>query len=164
LFERYGALYAKIASEVRHTLEQGLTKRSDRRGRENRVGAVGETLLERYAALYEEIASELQHALEPGWTKTWAWSEMSERDGSVVVYYLDGAQTIRWITPPLTLYERFRQLNNAARNADPNAVWTSVTFTLDANGAFEVDFGYDPIPIENEAERRTAWKARYLPY
>jgi len=124
----------------------------------------GGTLLERYAEFYEKIARELRRALPSGWTKTWAWSEMSERDGSVVVYYLDAARTVCWITPPLKLYERFRQLNNAARRTNPALVWTSCTFALDAEGAFDVDFGYDPIPIEEEDERRAAWKMKYLPH
>jgi len=121
-------------------------------------------LLERYAALYEKIARELQRALPAGWTKAWAWSEMSERDGSVVVYYLDAAQTVGWIEPPLALYDRFRELNNAARRTDPALVWTSATFTLDVQGAFNVDFGYDPIPIDEEDDRRAAWKIKYLPH
>jgi hypothetical protein len=124
----------------------------------------GGTLLDRYAELYEEIARELQRALPEGWTKTWAWSEMSANDGSVVVYYLDAAGTVGWIQPPLALYDRFRELNNAARRTNPALVWTSATFTLDAHGAFDVDFGYDPIPIEEEADRRAAWKIKYLPH
>jgi len=113
---------------------------------------------------YKRIARELRRALPRGWAKTWAWSEMSERDGSVVVYYVDAAQKVGWIMPPLALYDRFRELNNAARRADPRFVWTSATFALDADGGFVVDYGYEPIPIEDEDERRIAWKEKYLPH
>jgi hypothetical protein len=47
---------------------------------------------------------------------------MSERDGSVVMYSADAASHVAWIDPPLPLDERFRELNNAARVADSNAV------------------------------------------
>lgn len=123
----------------------------------------GGTLLDRYAALYKKIADTLQRELPVGWSKAWAYSEMSERDGSVVVYYLDDARKIAWIKPPLALYERFRELNNAARIADPDQTWTAATFALESSGKFNVDFGYDAIPIDEELARRSAWKARYLP-
>jgi hypothetical protein len=89
---------------------------------------------------------------------------MSEHDGSIVVYYIDAAQKVGWIAPPLALYDRFRELNNAARRADPRFVWTSATFALDARGAISVDYGYDPIPIAEEEERRHACKEMYLPH
>jgi hypothetical protein len=123
----------------------------------------GGTLLDRYAALYEKIAQTLQRELPAGWKKAWAYSEMSERDGSVVVYYLDGAAKVAWIDPPLALYERFRELNNAARLADPGQTWTTATFSLESGGPFNVDFGYQPIPIDGELARDTAWNERYLP-
>ncbi len=52
--------------------------------------------------------------------------------------------------------------DNAARRTDPALVWTSATFALDAEGAFSIDDGYDP--IEDEDDRAAAWKIKYLPH
>jgi hypothetical protein len=123
----------------------------------------GETVLDRYAAIYKKLARHLKRALPKGWSKAWIWAEMSERYGSIVVYYVDDAGKIGWIAPPLALYDRFRELNNAARRGGLIFVWTSATFSLERDGTFSIDFGYDPIPIEEEDERRDAWKLRYLP-
>ncbi len=120
-------------------------------------------LLNRYAALYKKVADILQHELPAGWAKSWAYAEMSERDDSVVVYYVDDECKVGWIKPPLALYERFRELNNASRIADPTQAWTTLTFALHRSGQFDVDFGYEAIPIDDELARRSAWKARYLP-
>lgn len=120
-------------------------------------------MLDRCAAIYDQIGEVLSRELPAGWTQAWAYSEMSERDGSVVVYCAYASGRVAWIDPPLPLYERFRELNNAARNADPTAVWTTATFIVAADGKFSVDFGYGPISIDEELERDAAWKAKYLP-
>lgn len=124
---------------------------------------IGGTLLDQYAKVYKKIGAALQRELPSGWTKAWAYSEMSERDGAVVVYYLDVTQRIAWITPPLALYERFRELNDASRSGDRAMRWTTATFALEPSGKFDVDFGYDAVPIDEERARRAAWKLRYLP-
>lgn len=122
-------------------------------------------MLDRYAELYPKIAGELAHALPADWSKAWIQVEMDARNGSVIVYYVSHSQPSppAWITPPLRLYERFRQMNNAARSAGGGAVWTTATFVVERGGAFDVDFGYEPIDIEDEQDRLDAWKARYLP-
>jgi hypothetical protein len=118
---------------------------------------------DRHTGPCEKIARDLSRALPAGWVKAWAAAEMSERDGAIIIYYVDALQSVGWITPPLTVYEHFRALNDAARRADARHVWTTATFALQQTGAFDIDFGYDPIPIEDEDVRSDAWKARYLP-
>jgi hypothetical protein len=123
----------------------------------------GGTLLASYAKVYKKIGATLQRELPAGWMKAWAYCEMDSHDGLVVVYYLDAERNVAWIRPPLPLYECYRELNDAAREGGEAQVWTTATFALEANGKFNVDFGYGAVPIEEEQARRTAWKLRYLP-
>jgi len=122
-------------------------------------------VLDRYAKVYPRIADALARALPAAWTKAWVLAEMDAASGSVVVAYAKApGEPVGWLEPPLTLYQQFREMNNAARaEGDSPGAWTSVTYVLERNGHFEVEFGYDPIPIEDESERMDAWERRYLP-
>ena len=46
---------------------------------------------------------------------------------------------------------------------DSEKSWTTTTFTLHSDGEFHIDYGYEPIPMEELEARRKAWKAKYLP-
>ena len=103
-------------------------------------------MLDHYAELYPKIAADLDRALPHDWRQAW----MSNASPA-------------WITPPLRLYERFREMNDAARNSSPEQPWTTATFILQRDGTFDVDFGYGSTSIEEEQDRLEAWKRRYLP-
>ena len=120
-------------------------------------------MLDRYPAIYQKIADTLQSELPAGWRETWAYAEVGVHDAVVVVYYLDGAGMVGWITPPDALFRGFRELSKGARLAGPVHAWTAATFRLEPGGQFHVDFGYDAVPVDSELARRYAWKARYLP-
>ena len=119
--------------------------------------------LERYAAIYPRIGAELQRALPPGWSTAWACAEIDDLSSAMFVYYLDAAGAVGWIVPPLRLLEHCAALRDAARSAEPSQPWTTATFVLRSDGTFTVDYGYEPVPIADEVERRARWKAQYLP-
>ena len=55
----------------------------------------------------------------------------------------------------------FEQLHGLGTQGS-KSVWTNLTFTLERGGKFDVEFGYEPVPIEGEYERRLAWIAKHL--
>jgi hypothetical protein len=54
-----------------------------------------------------------------------------------------------------------------ARAVNPPMEWTSVTVCItrgqDDQASFTIEYGYDPVPIEDQDERAERWRTRHLP-
>jgi hypothetical protein len=56
------------------------------------------------------------------------------------------------------VYDAFRAMHDAVmRSGDPAQRWTSATLRLRRDGAFNVTYGCDPVPIEDQLERVDVW-------
>jgi hypothetical protein len=122
------------------------------------------TKLEETGKLYATIGNEVAAALPPAWEKAWLQVEIIPESTAVGAYYIGGTtKTPAGVKMPRTLFRIFEQLHRLAKQYDSNNVWTNLTFTLDRSGKFDVEYGYDPVPIEGEYERRLAWMAKHLP-
>jgi hypothetical protein len=109
---------------------------------------------------YELVGQQLAAVFPPGWKTAWCQVEMAEDHGSVDCFYVgEGAAQPAYLTASSELFDAFKALWDAS----PTPPWTTITFVLQADGSFEVDHGYDPIPLDEVVERRAAWKKQYLP-
>jgi hypothetical protein len=59
-----------------------------------------------------------------------------------------------WLDLPRSVFVAFRAMYlNARDSGDPAQLWTSATVSLSNTGAFNVRYGYEDVPIENQFER-----------
>ncbi len=121
-------------------------------------------MLEKYTASYETIAQRLVPELPPGWRDACVLAEMRADNGMVVGFARVGSSSEpTWLDLPATLYDAFRAMHDAARDgADPAQIWTSASLRLRSDGAFDVNYGYEPVPLDEQTERIDAWTQRSL--
>jgi hypothetical protein len=118
-----------------------------------------------FGEIYKKLGNHVAGALPARWQKAWVQAEIDSDNGMVACYYTTAGEA----TPeqldelPFTVYKDFRDLQDAARRFDPKHVWTTATFTLQHDGTFKIDLGYEPIPIEAQYERRLDWEKKHLP-
>jgi hypothetical protein len=119
-------------------------------------------MLESYAQSYGEIAARLVPELPAGWSEARVLAEMRADNGMVVGFArLPNAVEPLWLDLPNTVYDAFRAMHDAAvRSGDPAQRWTSATLRLQRDGTFNVQYGYDPVPIEDQFERVDDWTTR----
>ncbi len=119
--------------------------------------------LEQIAESYQHIGNEIAHALPADWQRAWVQVEHDDYSCSVACFYsgLDTSIEPRFIDISDRLFEAFRQLRQECRETT-NDAWSTATVILEPE-KFRIEYGYDPVPIEREVERRRAWKKKYLP-
>jgi hypothetical protein len=86
-------------------------------------------------------------------------------------YYSDAgrADVVHSLRLPDEAADAFRRLRETetARLELTASAWTTATMTAQredgVTATFRLDYGYDPVPIEEEMDRRRQWKATYLP-
>jgi len=96
------------------------------------------------------------------WRDIWLQVEC-EGSGTSVARFVSTTSNAKptFLEVPFSDFAPFVALN---RESDPQ--WTAMTLLYhrghdDAVG-FKAEVGYEPVPVENEYERRQAWKAKYL--
>ena len=112
--------------------------------------------------LFTAIGNEVASALPPGWEKVWLQVEIIPESTAIGAFFIGGTTTRpTYIKMPRRLFRMFEQLHGLGTQGS-KSVWTNLTFTLERGGKFDVEFGYEPVPIEGEYERRLAWIAKHL--
>ncbi|MGP6159322.1 MAG: immunity protein YezG family protein [Vulcanimicrobiaceae bacterium] len=117
-----------------------------------------------FGKIYSKLGNDVAAALPQGWHKAWVQAEMDTDNGMVACYYATAAQPKpqQLDDMPLSIYKDFRALQDAARRFEPANVWTTATFILGSDRKFKVELGYEPIPIEDQYERRIEWENKYF--
>lgn len=117
------------------------------------------TMLDALQALYSEAAAEIIAALPPDWTNVYVHVELDEQTQAVAAFYRARTTTApTYVKLPDPVFVTFQKMRAVAMSNDPKGAWTTASFVLDHNGKFTIDYGYEPIPIEEELTRRRAWR------
>ena len=118
----------------------------------------------RLATLYRPARIATSKMLPDDWQKVWVLVEMETNTGSVICYYRDEDGSIQPLMSGVSLevYSAFRRVRQEMSLASTPPLWSSATYILQRNGTFSIDYGYDPVPIEDEEERLQMWKQKYL--
>ncbi len=121
-------------------------------------------MVDKITKLYRHAGKQIAKIAPKDWQIAWTRVEMEDVTGSVVCFYrsIDYAIKPPIGKLPLDLYNDFRNIWRETRQAKPPNIWSSVTFILQRNGTFTIEYGYEPVPIEDELERLKAWKQKYL--
>jgi hypothetical protein len=120
--------------------------------------AVRSAMLEEYAESYQRIADALKPGLPKGWTEVFVLAEMRTSEGMVSGFARTKAPEPEWFEVPMPAYDAFRAMYVVVRDSgDPKALWTSATLHLKRDGTFQVDYAYDPVPVEDQFDRIAAW-------
>jgi len=131
---------------------------------------------DRIANIYQEIASTLNDLIPEEWAKVHLYAEGWEGYSTEYFYYKPATGE----TPVLSYHipERFGldeadfedredQLRKLALslqriiNEQGQEMWSNMTFILEPNGKFHIDYGYEDMSEVDPGEQREAWKAKY---
>jgi hypothetical protein len=120
-------------------------------------------MLDKISALYPAIGNATAAALPTGWQKVWVYVEILPGRTSVATFYTkEDPAKLEYMRLPRQVFRLFEQLHQVSQ-ADPQTAWTNVTFIMTNTGKFNVEYGYEPVPVESEVERRRTWERKYLP-
>ena len=110
--------------------------------------------------LYRQIRIAISKTLPDDWQTAWVLVEMEQGTGSLICYYRSEDGSIKPLMSGVSLdaYSAFRRIRHEMHQTPQ---WSSATYILQRNGVFTIEYGYAPVPIENEEERRQAWKQKY---
>ncbi len=116
------------------------------------------------AIFYRQIRTAISKTLPDDWQRVWVLVEMEVDTGSLVCYYRGEDGSIKPLMSGVSLevYSAFRRVRQEMSQASTPPLWSSLTYILQRNGTFSIDYGYDPVPIEDEEERRHMWEQKYL--
>lgn len=122
------------------------------------------SVLERLGSFYPEIGSELAATAPEGWRRIWVQAEVDDDQATLACFAAtrDTAEP-RYFRASRPLVKLFRAMREAAVDAGSAQPWTTATFVLEAAGAFDVQYGYDPVPLDDVVARRDAWEKQHLP-
>jgi hypothetical protein len=117
------------------------------------------TMLDALQALYSEAAAEITAALPRDWTNVYVHVELDDETQAVAAFYRGPKTTApTFVDLPDPVFVTFQKMRAVAMSNDPKGAWTTASFVLDQHGKFTIDYGYEPIPIEQESARRRAWR------
>jgi hypothetical protein len=121
-------------------------------------------MLDSYAKSYQEIADRLVPLLPPEWSEARVLAEMRPDNGMVVGFArVRGSADPQWLDLRTPIYDAFRTMYDAAIGSGDKAQrWTSATLELQSDGSFNVTYGYDPVPVEDQYDRVDEWLAANL--
>ncbi len=132
---------------------RGLANESD----ENRISG-------HLAKFYRHMRTAISKMLPDDWQTAWVLVEMETGTGSLICYYRSEDGSIKPLMSGVSLeaYSAFRRIREEMSQASTPPLWSSATYILQRNGTFSIEYGYDPVPIEDEEERLQLWKQKYL--
>jgi hypothetical protein len=121
-------------------------------------------MLDRYANSYREIANSLIRELPAGWSEARVLAEMRADNGMVTGFArLPTAPAPVWLDLPDSVYDAFRAMYDAAvQSGDATQRCTSATMRMQRDGTFNMQYGYHPVPLEDQLERVEDWSKRNL--
>jgi hypothetical protein len=116
------------------------------------------------ATFYRQARTAISKMLPDNWQVVWVLVEMEVDTGSLICYYRGEDGSIQPLMNGVSLdaYSAFRRVWQEMSQASTTPLWSSATYILQRNGTFSIDYGYDPVPIEDEEERLQMWKQKYL--
>ena len=114
-------------------------------------------------ALYGQIGQALVNLIDDDFKKAFARVEMADDFGSVGVFYQRPDGTYKYLSDDEdALFDLFADLRQRCLAAGMGA-WSQATFTLAAEGKFDLHFGFDDISDLGEgATRRDRWMKQHL--
>jgi hypothetical protein len=122
------------------------------------IARARDAMIEEYAESYQRIADALTPGLPKGWTEVFVLAEMRTSEVMVSGFARTKAPEPEWFEVPMPAYDAFRAMYVVARDSgDPKVLWTSATLHLKNDGTFQVDYAYDPVPVEDQFDRIAAW-------
>ncbi|MCM3087670.1 antitoxin YezG family protein [Bhargavaea ginsengi] len=126
--------------------------------------------------IFQEAAQVINDLIPEEWNKVYLYVEGWEDFSTEYFYYdpADGrAPVLSHQIPTLfdldeeefedrefELAERILDLQDAFKELGQEP-WTSLTFILECNGQFHVEYGYENLRDVEMVEQREAWKAKY---
>lgn len=131
--------------------------------RQKQGGEQTKMSLEDVAASQQRICNVIAQVLPAEWQRAWVQIEHTDESCAVACFYSipDTALAPRFMSLSDSLFAAVSQLRRECRETS-SAVWSIATLILERE-KFGIEYGYDPVPIEGEIERRRAWKKKYLP-
>jgi hypothetical protein len=124
----------------------------------------GAAMLDRYAKSYQAIANALVPELPAGWSEARVLAEMRADNGMVTGFArVPNSAGPVWLDVPDSVYDAFREMYAAAvQSGDASQCWTSATMKLRSDGTFKMEYGYDPVPLDDQLDRVEEWSKRNL--
>jgi hypothetical protein len=128
-------------------------------------------------ALLQKIGNQLNSLIPIKWSKILLYTEI--QPGVVSYYYcfhkLDNRELVQYedivrkyevnrnkrILMESELTELITKLNDEFANNNQER-WTTMTFILQNDGKFIIDYGYEDLNNTSEITRRKTWKKKYL--
>ena len=127
--------------------------------------------------LYSEIANKLNQIIPTEWSKILFYVEVEpgvvnhyycfyEANSGNLIQFSDiadmyGINESELKSEELKLTSFAEALNNEFANNNQKR-WTSMTFILERNGEFHIDYGYENLNNTSIVHRRKQWKKKYL--
>jgi uncharacterized protein (TIGR01741 family) len=127
--------------------------------------------------LYSEIANKLNEIIPTEWSKILFYAEVEpevvnhyycfyEADSGNLVQFGDivdkyGINENELKLEELKLTSLAEELNNEFANNNQRR-WTTMTFILERNGEFHIDYSYENLNDNSIVYRRKQWKKKYL--
>jgi uncharacterized protein (TIGR01741 family) len=127
---------------------------------------------------YTKIAEKIDCIIHEEWSKVYIYSEVLKDVVKVYFYYFsknDDSQPIYSQNMPelfgidenefdmslLHLADCFRELWQEFINNEQEP-WTNITFILESNGKFKIDYDYTDLSEASPREQHIIWKYKYL--
>ncbi len=127
--------------------------------------------------LYSEIGNKLNEIIPAKWDKILLYVEVEpgvvsyyycfyEANNGNLVQFDDlvkkyGVDAGELRLKELELTKVIKQLNNEFANNNQER-WTTMTFILNSDGEFNIDYGYEDLYETDEVTRRKQWEDKYL--
>lgn len=127
--------------------------------------------------LYSEIGNKLNEIIPTKWRKILLYAEVEpgvvsyhycfyEASKGELIHFADVDKKYKVNSDVLKLKgleltKIIEKLNNefAINN---QARWSSMTFILERDGEFNIDYGYEDLNVSDEIQRRRKWEEKYL--
>jgi uncharacterized protein (TIGR01741 family) len=132
---------------------------------------------EKLNKIYEKIADNLNQSIPEEWDKVYMYGEVNEHMQNAFFYYYpansdkpiynldipelfdvteDEIDNLRY-----ELLEILEELWNEFKN-NGHEPWTNLTFILESNGRFKIDYDYTDLSEADPREQHWIWKYKYL--
>jgi hypothetical protein len=121
-------------------------------------------VLAKVSALYPKLGNEIASLMPAGWETAWVQVEADDQSASMGVNGFCVTQTDtkpQYVRIPHSIFKIFEDMRKVTKESG-HPPFTTVTFILHSDGKFNGEYGYDPVPIEGEYERRLAWEKKWL--
>ncbi len=132
---------------------------------------------ENIEAIYQKVANKLNEMIPESWDKVYLYAEPNDGVSSVSFYYSpQGKNQFEFSTEIVSkfainkndfyyyeyqLCELFEELQNEFR-INNQEVWTNLTYIMDENGKYKVDYDYSDLSDTDDYERQIIWEYKYM--